>query len=121
MRRVLLLGVIAGLLLVPAADAHSLSQAKAMRALQKKADAYAGQPTKILVLERYSRHKYFAIFRWEKIEQVVCQGCGFDGVQPVDEMATQTSRCSVGIYVRFRSRSSRRLVYRFREPGCKRE
>lgn len=97
MRRMLLLGVLAGLLLVPAADAHTLTKAKAIRAIQKKADAYAGKRTKLMALTRFNRHAFLGGVEWQKTEQVVCK---------------------VGIYVRFRSRRSHRLVYRFRDLTC---
>ena len=121
-RGVVLLGVIAVLLLVPAADAHTLTQRKAIRAIQKKADAYAGNPTKLRYLIRFSRHKFSGGVEWQKREQVVCK-CGFDILtqQPVDATATKTTPCQVGVSVRFRSRRSRQLVYRFKDLFCDEE
>ena len=118
LRTVLVMAGLCVLVAVPAAEAHTISYDKARKAVQRKADRFAGERTHVNALIRTSKHRYYAQARWEQIDPDGCKGCDFDPYTfEMLDMPT-TEYCSAELAVRFASRRSRRLITRIIGHTC---
>jgi hypothetical protein len=103
---------------VAVADAHTLSRSKAKRAAQRKADRFADQKTRVNVLMRMSRHRYYAQAKWTRTIPEGCKGCGYnESTGQVYDTPTYES-CWIEMGIRFRSRRSRHVITRITSEAC---
>ena len=121
MRRGLVLLLLGALSLagpVALADAHTLSRTKAKRAMQRKANTFAGQTTRVNVLMRQSRHRYYGQAKWTKTIPDGCKGCGYNEATGQFFDTATTESCFIEMYARFKSRRSRTVIVRVDSESC---
>ncbi|HEX5594089.1 MAG TPA: hypothetical protein VFX35_12175 [Solirubrobacterales bacterium] len=94
-----LLPVVVCLLVLPApANAEQrLSYAKAKRAIQAKADKFAGERTKIKTVLRVGDLSYSGSADWDRVDPDGCKGCGYDPVTGQFYDTPTDESCSVVI------------------------
>jgi hypothetical protein len=99
MKRVSLLAALVFSFGVTGATAKSstLSYPVAKRAIQVKADAFAGARTQITSMFHVKPLAYSGRAEWDRINPTGCHGCGYDPVtgHSVDEPTTES--CSVSL------------------------
>lgn len=92
-------------LLVIAAPANAeqrLSYAKAKRAIQTKADKFAGERTKIKTMFRTGDLSYSGSADWDRVNPTGCKGCGYDPVTGQFYDTPTNESCSVVIKANLR-------------------
>ena len=117
-KRAAVLSVLLGLLAMSAAaDAATLTYGRAKAAVQKRADAFAGQRTTVNTLIRRDARRYYAQARWSFVDPTGCKGCAVapDGVTIIDGPITRS--CFAEFSVRGSSRS-RRVVVSVQSRSC---
>lgn len=85
-------------LLVLAAPVNAeqrLSYAKAKRAIQAKADKFAGERTKIKTMFRVGDLSYSGSADWDRVDPDGCKGCGYDPVTGQFYDTPTNESCSV--------------------------
>lgn len=91
------------LVLAPTAEAAHhrkaphLSYKRAKRAVQQRADRFAGAPTKITSMYRQLNGAYSAEAEWDRENPTGCVGCGYDPVSDSFYDTPTTESCSVGL------------------------
>lgn len=63
-----------------AAAAQQLNYAPAKRAMQAKADRFAGKRTQITFMFRLKPTVYSGRAEWDRVDPTGCKGCGYDPV-----------------------------------------
>lgn len=100
------------------AEAHRLTYSKAKAAAQNKGDQVAGKRTRVNTLIRQSRHRYYAQAKWTQVIPDGCKGCVYNPTTGQVEDGPTTEYCFVELSVRFRSRTSYRVVARLVSKVC---
>jgi hypothetical protein len=84
-------------LAAPASAEQRLSYTKAKRAIQAKADKFAGERTKIKAMFRTGDVSYSGSAEWDRINPTGCKGCGYDPVTGEFYDTPTNESCSVVI------------------------
>lgn len=96
--KVLLLAALCLMALAAPVNAEQrLSYAKAKRAIQAKADKFAGERTKIKTMFRTGDLSYSGSADWDRVNPTGCKGCGYDPVTGEFYDTPTNESCSVAI------------------------
>jgi hypothetical protein len=89
---------VAGLVVAqPVVAAQQLNYAPAKRAMQAKADKFAGKRTKIASMFRLKPTVYSGRAEWEHVNPTGCKGCGYDPVTGSFYDTPTTEYCSLSM------------------------
>jgi hypothetical protein len=99
------IGLVAALMAISPATASAayhrkaphLSYKRAKRAIQRRANLFAGTPTKITSMYRRLDQGYSAQAEWDRENPTGCAGCGYDPVSNSFYDTPTTESCSVGL------------------------
>jgi hypothetical protein len=81
----------------PATAGSQLNYAPAKRAMQAKADKFAGKRTKITFMFRLKPTVYSGRAEWDRVDPSGCKGCGYDPVTGDFYDTPTTESCSVSM------------------------
>jgi hypothetical protein len=74
-----------------------LTYAQARRAIQSKADSFAGTSTRITTMYRLGAAAYSGSAEWDRTNPTGCNGCGYDPVTGDIYDTPSTESCSASI------------------------
>jgi hypothetical protein len=87
-----------GLLMPQVSAAETqLNYAPAKRAMQAKADRFAGKQTKITFMFRLKPMVYSGRAEWDQVDPTGCKGCGYDPVTGEIYDTPSNESCSVSM------------------------
>ena len=117
LKRTILLAVALALTVPHPAEAQSLSYERAKSAVQRKANALAGQRTTVSSLRRTGPRRYYAQARWSYVDPDGCKGCDTapDGQTAIDTPLRRS--CSATFTVR-QDAGSRRVIVSVQSRSC---
>lgn len=92
-----LVGLLAVASLSPAANQSRLTYAKAKRAIQAKADRFAGTSTEITAMYRRGALSWSGRGEWKRVNPTGCTGCDYDPITGEFVNTPSTESCSVEV------------------------
>lgn len=109
-RRTLVLALVGLLVLAAAAPAaQRLSYNRAQRAVQAKADQFAGERTRLTAMDRVGALIFTGRAEWDRVDPNGCKGCDYDPASGTFLDTPINESCSVEVVVKLRSSGALRV------------
>ncbi|HEU5062155.1 MAG TPA: hypothetical protein VFT79_03255 [Solirubrobacterales bacterium] len=93
-----------------------LNYAPAKRAMQAKADRFAGKRTRITLMFRLKPTVYSGRAEWDRVDPTGCKGCGYDPVTGEFYDTPSNESCSVSMVAK--KLASGRIRVRLEDSLC---
>ncbi len=98
------------------ASTPQLGYGAAKKAVQAKADKFAGAPTRITAMYKRLNGIYSAVAEWKRVNPVGCPGCGYDPATGDFYDEPRTEACSISLIAK--RKPSRQIVVRAESFAC---